>query len=126
LCAYRKDRESGRQGLETIRKTNGRKHGGKEITKRQRAYNRYVVAATSLFGEGMSADRVMELYRLRWQIELAFKRLKTLFDCRELPTKLDAATCALFYGKLLPAAPCERITHGGHFSPRGGRKDGSG
>jgi IS4 transposase len=69
LCAYRKDRESERQGLEAIRKTNARKHGGKAVTKRQRAYNRYVVAATSLGGAGMTARRVMELYRLRWQIE---------------------------------------------------------
>jgi hypothetical protein len=126
LCAYRKDRESERKGLEGIRKTNGRKHGGKEITKRQRAYNRYVVVATSLAGEGMSAGRVMELYRLRWQIELAFKRLKTLFDCHELPTKLDATTRALFYGKLLLAALCEQITRAGRFSPWGGRKEGSG
>jgi hypothetical protein len=125
LCAYRKDWESERRGLEGIRKTNGRKHRGKAITKKQRAYNRYVVVATSLGDEGMSAARVMELYRLRWQIERAFKRLKTLFDCHELPAKLDATTYALFYGKLLLAALCEQITHGGRFSPWGGRKDGS-
>jgi hypothetical protein len=124
LCAYRKDRESEREGLEAIRKTNARKHGGKAITKKQRAYNRYVLVATSLCGEGMRASRVMELYRLRWQIELAFKRLKTLFECQELPTKIDATTMALFYGKLLLAALCEQIVSRGRFSPWGGREEG--
>jgi IS4 transposase len=73
----------------------------------------------------MTAYRVTELYRLRWQIELVFKRLKTLFDCRKMPAKLDATTCALFYGKLLLAALCERITHGGRFPHWGGRKEGN-
>jgi hypothetical protein len=126
LCAYRKDRESERKGLEAVRKTNARKRGGKAATDRQRAYNRYVVVAASLGGEGMTACRVMELYRLRRQIELAFKRQKTLFDCRQIPAKFDATTRALFYGKLLLAALCEQITHGGRFSPWGGRKEGSG
>jgi hypothetical protein len=72
----------------------------------------------------MTASRVMELYRLRWQIELAFKRLKTLFECQELPTKTDAMTLAIFYGKLLPAALCEQVVRRGRFSPWGGREDG--
>jgi IS4 transposase len=65
----------------------------------------------------------MELYRTRWQIELAFKRLKTLFDCHQIPTKLNATTCALFYGKRLLAALCEQITHGGRFSPWEGKRE---
>jgi hypothetical protein len=124
LCAYRKDREGEGKGLEALRKTNGRKHGGKEMTKRRRACNRHVVAAASLGGEGMSARRVMEPYRLRRQTGLAFKRLKTVFDCHEPPVKIDGTTLALFYGKLLLAALCEQITRAGRFSPGGGREEG--
>ncbi|MDR2783302.1 MAG: hypothetical protein LBB48_05610 [Treponema sp.] len=40
-----------------------KKYGGKEITKRQRAYNRFVIVAASLEGDAVTAERVMELYR---------------------------------------------------------------
>src|ERR1700712_864206 len=34
----------------------------------------------SLPGDQLTASQVLELYRLCWQIELAFKRLKSLWD----------------------------------------------
>ncbi len=37
----------------------------------------YLMVLTSLSSEEVTAARVMAVYRLRWQIELAFKRLKT-------------------------------------------------
>ena len=39
---------------------------------------------TSLAAERASADQVLALYRMRWQIELAFKRLKSLSQFDEL------------------------------------------
>ncbi len=38
----------------------------------------YVMILTSLSAETFPAAQVMALYRLRWQVEIAFKRLKGL------------------------------------------------
>jgi IS4 transposase len=79
-------------------------------------WNKYIIVATSL-GEEISAARVLELYRMRWEIELVFKRLKSLFQYGEVPMKLDKSARAWFYGKLLLAALCETIVNTGRFSP---------
>jgi IS4 transposase len=54
---------------------------------------------------------------VRWQIELAFKRLKSLFQYNEIPVKLDQSARAWFYGKVFLTALCERIVNTGRFSP---------
>lgn len=43
-----------------------------------------LMLVTSLNAEEWSAERVLSLYRRRWQIELAFKRLKSLLDLEKL------------------------------------------
>lgn len=42
---------------------------------------------TSVPADQASTDQLMAAYRLRWQIELAFKRLKTLLHIDRLPAK---------------------------------------
>jgi IS4 transposase len=59
----------------------------------------------------------MELYRMRWQIELLFKRFKSLFNYDEMPSKKENTVKAWFYGKLLLAAICEALVNQGRFSP---------
>lgn len=58
----------------------------------------HFMVMTTLPNDTMAADAVCALYRLRWQIELAFKRLKSLMglddiDARE-PRLAKAAVCA--------------------------------
>jgi len=43
-----------------------------------------VMLVTSLAAEGWPSERVLDLYRLRWQAELAFKRLKSLLNLEAL------------------------------------------
>jgi IS4 transposase len=112
----RKDRGSEEAGLERLRRENQHKRGGKAVSGQQREYNKYRVVATSL-GEEVSAKEVLRLYRMRWQIELAFKRLKSLFQYGQVPSKLDQSARAWFYGKLLVAALSERLVNEGRFSP---------
>ena len=38
----------------------------------------WVIMVTSLAPEAFATDEVLELYRLRWRIEIAFKRMKSL------------------------------------------------
>jgi IS4 transposase len=107
-----------RKGQESIRKTKDSKGRG-EVSDRQELYNRYILAATSL-DESAKAARITGLYRKRWQIELVFKRLKSLFHYNGIPVKAESMVRAWFYDKLLPAALCERIVNTGRFSPSGG------
>jgi IS4 transposase len=115
----RKTKEAEERGLEVLRKTRMRKYGDKNISEAQRAYNRYVIVATSI--TDATPAMILDLYRQRWQIELAFKRLKSLFKYHEIPAQVEASARAWFYGKLLLAALCETWVNGGRFSPSEGR-----
>ena len=63
----------------------------------------YVVLATSLAEQDAPADAVLAVYRLRWQIELAFKRLKSLLHIDKLRTKTEAGTRCWLYAHLIVA-----------------------
>jgi IS4 transposase len=118
LCVLRKDSDSERKGLKRLKKENQRKRGGKPVSELQSENNKYIIVATSL-GEEASASQILELYRARWQVEIAFKRLKSLFQYNDLPAKNSASVKAWFYGKLLLAALCETLVNTGRFSPSG-------
>jgi hypothetical protein len=47
----------------------------------------FVILVTSLTQDEFTADSILKLYRLRWRIELAFKRLKSLIGLRPPPAK---------------------------------------
>ena len=116
ICALRKDKDSERAGLKRLIKNNQRKEGGKAVSDLQLENNKYIIVATSL-GKNVSAEQVLELYRARWQIEIAFKRLKSLFHYNDLPAGNGESVKAWFYGKLLLAALCETLVNTGRFSP---------
>jgi IS4 transposase len=63
----------------------------------------YVVLATSLAEEEFPAEEVLAVYRLRWQIELAFKRLKSLLHIDKIRTKTEAGTRCWLYAHLIVA-----------------------
>ena len=77
--------------------------------------NRYIVLATSL---DYSEERILELYRARWQIEQVFFRLKELFAFGDVPSKNEESVKAWFYGKLFLAVLCETILKRECFSPK--------
>jgi hypothetical protein len=122
FCGVRKTREAGERGLETLRKTRMRKYGDKEVSGAQKAYNRYVIVVTSI--ADAAPELMLDLYRQRWHIELAFKRLKSLFKYHEIPVHVEPSARAWFYGKLLLAALCETWVNRGRFSPSAGRGSG--
>jgi hypothetical protein len=63
----------------------------------------YMVLATSLPKDEFPAEEVLAVYRLRWQIELAFKRLKSLLHMDKLRTKTEAGTRCWLYAHLIVA-----------------------
>jgi hypothetical protein len=119
FCVMRKSKEAEEKGLESLKKTRMRKYGNKELSEAQIAYNRYVIIVTSIMD--VSPELILELYRQRWQIEMAFKRLKSLFGYNEIPVHVEQSALAWFYGKLLLAALCETWVNKGRFSPCGGK-----
>ena len=64
---------------------------------------------TSLDAESYPAERVLELYRLRWQIEIAFKRLKSLAGLADLSAKEPRLVKACLYAKLIVALLSETL-----------------
>jgi hypothetical protein len=59
------------------------------------------------------------LYRLRWQIELQFKRWKTLCGFDRMPNFRPDTIESWLYAKILAAVLLEKLTslHSGVFSP---------
>jgi len=71
-----------------------------------------------------TAPAVLELYRLRWQIELAFKRMKSIMGSGHLPKKDPASTRAWLHGKIFASLLVERMIEAAEaFSPWGYRLD---
>jgi hypothetical protein len=69
----------------------------------------YVMVFTTLPEEVMSATEVLELYRFRWQVELAFKRLKQLLKLGRLPHKDPRSARAWIQAKLVVALLLEAM-----------------
>jgi hypothetical protein len=79
----------------------------------------YFAAWTSL-PDTFSAPAVLELYRLRWQIELAIKRMKSIMGLGHLPKKDPASARAWLHGKLFVSLLVERMVEAANsFSPWG-------
>lgn len=63
-------------------------------------------------------EKIFARYRCRWQIELSFKRMKSLMRISALPKYDPHSARAWLYGKLLLALWIERlIARGARFSP---------
>jgi len=87
-----------------------------------RAAARFIYIVTDLASEHASAVDVLELYRCRWQIELVFKRLKSVLLLDALRAKSAALARPYLLGKLLGALLVEELTGSAlAFSPWGFR-----
>ncbi len=69
----------------------------------------YVLLLTSTPAEAFSPLEVLELYRCRWQIEMIFKRLKSLIALDSLPAKDPGLARTFLFAKLLAALLIEDL-----------------
>jgi hypothetical protein len=60
---------------------------GHQLSAQTLAAADWVILITSLSTETFSSEDIFKLYRMRWRIELAFKRLKSLIGLRSPPAK---------------------------------------
>jgi hypothetical protein len=118
LCVLRKSEEQTRQSVRKIQRRaqrSGVKHKPETL-----AYANYVIVFTTLPTQELKAEEVLEWYRLRWQIELVFKRLKSLLRVGHVPKYDDQSSKAWLYGKLLVALLAEKLIRVGRtISPWG-------
>jgi IS4 transposase len=60
---------------------------GRQVSAGTLSASEWVILVTSLSKDSFSTEDILKLYRMRWRIELAFKRLKSLVGLRSPPVK---------------------------------------
>jgi hypothetical protein len=116
VCALRKSKEAIENAMKKLDWDGRRKE--REVSQEARRFNEYIVAVTSL-PDKVSADEVLAAYRYRWQVELYFKRLKSLLETGEVPKKRPECMEAWLNGKMILAVLFEILLSKLDFSPLG-------
>lgn len=120
LIAVRLGRQAARRARSRSRRKAQRNQ--KRLSKAAVFLAGYVFVRTTIPADLIAAARVLEIYRARWQIELAFKRMKSIMGLGHLPKLSEASARAWIHGKLFVALLIERLLDAAeHFSPWGYR-----
>ncbi len=118
ICAIKKNRHATEKAIMAVRRTS-QKCGSKIRPETIEAAG-YVMVFTTLDEGEMAKKKVLEMYRGRWQIELVFKRLKTLLGLGHLRKYDPESANAWIHGKILAAFLLEAlIKKGESFFPWG-------
>ena len=114
ICYKRKSPEA----IDVTRKKIKRRESKKQCESSEETllFNEYIVLATSLSDE-ISYSDVLELYKYRWQVELYFKRLKSILGYGDLPKKTTESIFSWLNGKLMIALLMEKMLGDALFSP---------
>jgi transposase len=116
VCAYKKTAAQTRAAVKSIEQESRKKNSKVKPETLEAAG--YVIVLTTLLEP--SADEIMEFYRKRWQVELAFKRLKSLLQLGHLKKADEQGAKAWLQGKLMVACLIESlILTAERFSPWG-------
>jgi hypothetical protein len=78
---------------------------------------RYVILFTTLPESMVSTEEVLAIYRLRWQIELAFKTLKQVAGIGQVPHRLEEPGRTWLLGKVICALGLQRLANREAFPP---------
>lgn len=108
LCAIRKSQQAAaRARRKVLRKA--RCNGTKTVEARSLALSDYTLVLTSVVSGAMPPSAILDLYRCRWQVELAFKRLKSLLAAGHVPKADDGSAKSWMQAKILTALLIERV-----------------
>lgn len=118
VCALRKSQTQADTAKAKIIKAAKKK--GKRVLPSTLECAEFVFVLTTLDAADANTAAVLALYRARWQIELCFKRIKSLLRLGHLPKRSDESARAWIQGKLLTVLLIERLIEEGRlFSPWG-------
>lgn len=107
LVIRRKDPEQAKAEQKRLLKE--AKKRGKQPDPRSLEAAKYILLLTSLPATVFPPADILAIYRFRWQIELAFKRFKTLAGLDLLPAKNPELARAWIYARLIVAIIAEQI-----------------
>lgn len=107
LVVRRKDPEQAQAEQKRLLKE--AKKRGKQPDPRSLEAAKYILLLTSLPAAVFPPADILALYRFRWQIELAFKRFKSLAGLDTLPAKKPELARAWIYARLIVAIIAEQI-----------------
>jgi hypothetical protein len=107
LIIWRKTPEQAETEQKRLLK-NAKKRGTK-VDPRTLEAAKYVMLLTSLPADSFPAGDVLAIYRFRWQIELAFKRMKSLAGLDEIAAREPALAQAWLYARLIAFLIAEQI-----------------
>lgn len=118
LCSVRKSKAAIELAKKRERRMASKK--GKKLRPETLEYAEYVTLFATTNRHRFKGQDILSLYRGRWQVELAFKRLKSIIGVGHLH-KYDPDSCvAWLYGKMLVALLVERLYREAEsFSPWG-------
>ena len=114
LCAVEKTDAEKEMEQKKIRRKESKKQ--RKLSEETKFTHNYFFVITSL-KETFSAEQILALYRLRWQVEMVFKRFKSILNMGSMPTK-TAASCEVWLNcKMLIAMLIEKLLSKIAFSP---------
>lgn len=96
-----------RQRLQRQARKNGRKPDERSLEMAG-----FITVLSNLEGPIWGAGQIMALYKLRWQVEMAFKRLKGVLELDHLRAKDPDLAQSYLLSKLLAALMVDRMSHG--------------
>lgn len=109
LCIHALSNEEAEKSQQRMRKKKGKKQ--KRPKARAIESAKYVFVFTTLPRKLASVDEVFAIYRLRWQIELAFKSLKSVLKLGKLPNKREETCRAWINAKVICALLVDHFLH---------------
>jgi hypothetical protein len=118
LCAVHKSQEAVEKAERKLKRRDQKQQ--QRVLPETIELARYMMLFTSIPNDKLTLKEVLELYRYRWQIELLFKRFKSLAQLGHLPKHEKESAKAWLYGKLLIILLTEKaIVMAKKFSPGG-------
>lgn len=87
-----------------------RKRKGRSIDPRSLEAAEYIILLTNLEADKLSCYQALEIYRLRWQIEITFKRFKSLLNLDHLAAREPRMVQTYVLAKILGALLIEDLT----------------
>jgi hypothetical protein len=115
LCIQALPLEQAKKAQDRVRRTKLR--GGRRPGRISLESAKYVFVFTTIAKGQMTASQVLATYRLRWQVELAFKTLKTVLHYGELPNRLPSTGRTWLLAKLVCALLLQRLVDSGGSIP---------
>ncbi len=118
ICVIRKSNEAIALAQDKIKKEAARKQ--RSVKPETLEYAKYIIVFTNFPEASFSDFEILDWYRTRWQVELVFKRFKSIAQLGHLPKRSDDSSKAWLYGKLFVALLTNKlIEYASTISPWG-------